>query len=140
MVLTQQAPVEDLVWARSWLCLIEIKRAVLRDIDAGLTPEQVAVRHTHWTPFMVAQLAGRGRGQAETVSPREVIARRALGQITTVQMLNDLASREYTFGREFDDSDDYEPGTWDQVRGAYQDGHLSRAEFDLVRRAVGVEW
>ena len=93
------------------------------------------------TAAVVEWMGTQGRAAIQEYLPRELVARRALGEISSEQMMADLTTRTYTFGHVTPDTSGfYVAGTWDDVRNAWSEGHLSDAEFEVIRQAVGVEW
>ena len=66
------------------------------------------------------------------VGPRELALRRAVGEISTLQLMARLGNFPYTDGQS-DPSllgSGYLPGTWDEVRGLRRDGLISSAEWE----------
>jgi hypothetical protein len=140
MSLITHAPA-DISWAQKVIEWANRERQILHDLDAGMAPEQIAAQNRGWTAQVIEWMGQRGRAAIQASLPREIIARRAVGEITTEQMLTDLAKCNYTFGYITPDSfGQYVAGTWDDVRSALREGHISDDEFDTIRQAAGVEW
>lgn len=69
-------------------------------------------------------------------SPSEVVSARQAGQITAEQMMDELLNWDYTYGKvpaiNGYELDAYDPGTWDQVEGAYYRNLISKSEFRQI--------
>lgn len=69
-------------------------------------------------------------------SPGEVINQRLAGKISAAQMMDELLSWDYTYGKvpaiDGYELDAYDPGTWDEVEGAYYRNLISKSEFRQI--------
>lgn len=101
-----------------------VHRTIEGHLDVSQTTVHRLLRQTKENPTMLEP------------TPAEIIDRRTAGQITTEQMMDQLLTWNYTFGRvpKVDDvtMDAYYPGSWDDIERAYYRGLLTEDEVSQL--------
>lgn len=114
--------------AATQLKMIDDDREAVRLLAAGVGIGTIAQRlgmPTRRVEVLKQDLAEGKEIRPET--PEEIGYRRAVGQITTEEMMNRLRTWPYTFGRVMYDF--YDRGTWDDVRSLYFDKFITLEEM-----------
>ncbi|MHA3724612.1 hypothetical protein ACXR2T_12110 [Leucobacter sp. HY1910] len=79
---------------------------------------------------LAENIARRARRRG-TNTPLEVTALFTLGKVTHDEMLQDLCSRDYTYGKP-QGYDAYAPGSWDEVKRARMFKLISSEDYALI--------
>ncbi|VEG28543.1 helix-turn-helix transcriptional regulator [Actinomyces howellii] len=119
--------------ATEFLKLIDEDREIARLLGLGLSPEQAAERTgvEVRTARSIRQRLERGE-EVRPVTPKELGWRRAVGQISTEEMMERLRTWPYTFGR-IRGYDFWERGSWDDVDSLHTWYFLSDEEYHELR-------
>jgi hypothetical protein len=136
-----EAAVIDAVQSRRTreLANLESLRAI-RDLhDKGVSQRQIA----KWVGVSQAEVSRRLKRRSALpggVSPREIALRRAAGRISTEEMMHELSKLTYTSvvpdaSAAFDGGASG-TGTAKQLASSFQEGLLSRDEYENLRRSV----
>lgn len=130
---------------REELSRLEKLRAVLAATEAGWPQREIARRVGVKQPEVSRLIkAANLRPDVRVRTPREVLLRRAVGEIDHERMMDELLHWDYTFGgapNDDSDSDAYVRGSWDQIERAgdlLSDPDYQRLlDATSTRRAVG---
>ncbi|VEG28508.1 hypothetical protein [Actinomyces howellii] len=119
--------------ATEFLERIDRQREIVRLLGLGLSPEQAAERTGVELRVArgVRQWLERG-DEVRPVTPEELGWRRAVGQISTEEMMERLRTWPYTFGR-IRGYDFWERGSWDDVDSLHTWYFLSDEEYHELR-------
>ena len=119
--------------AARYLEVVDRQREIARLLGLGLSPEQAAERTGAELRVArgVRQWLERGE-EVRPVTPEELGWRRAVGQISTEEMMERLRTWPYTFGR-IRGYDFWERGSWDDVDSLHTWYFLSDEEYHELR-------
>ena len=111
---------------------IDQDRETVRLIEAGWDDQRIA-EHLNWRLGWVQSIRNRLANGEEVcpVTPHELGLRRAVGQITTQEMMEQLRAWPYTFGKLHHDF--YDRGSWDDVVGLAMVGQLTDDEYEELQ-------
>ena len=129
---------------RAELAQLEKIRAVLAASEAGWSQREIARRVGVEQPEISRLLKkARLRPEVRQRTPREVMLRYAVGELTHEQMMDELEHWDYTFGGPPEDdpaADVYVRGSWDQIERAgdllSDDDYQRLLEVTAARRAA----
>lgn len=129
---------------RAELAQLEKIRAVLAAAEAGWSQRDIARRVGVEQPE-ISRLLKKARLRPDVCerTPREVVLRYAVGELTHEQMMDELEHWDYTFGGIPEDdpaADAYVRGSWDQIERAgdllSDDDYQRLFEVTAVQRAA----
>lgn len=134
-----EAVVRDAVRSRNRLAVaaLEMGRTIIRLHDSGLSQRKIAVIVGLSQPEVSRRIKRRSLVTAEP-GPREIIMRRNAGEMSDKDMLGALTNMTLTSvvpseEARFDGAAT-SSGTAKQIASAFQDGLLTKAEYERVRK------
>lgn len=118
----------------------DIRRSIYLLADGGMSQRAIASA-AGLSQAEVSRRLARRRGDDAERTPREVIMQRAAGEIDTARMLSELIEMSMTHrapskSAAFDNAATIR-GAVKQVAAAFQEGLLSEAEYEQIRRGIG---
>ena len=119
---------------------LDLRRTVAAAVTAGHS-QQVIAEEANLSQPTVSRLIARLQRHPMLLeeTPRELLLRRAVGQITTAEMMNRLSDWPWTFGHPDDaapeGAESWVAGTWDDMIGFNRD-LLREGEYDEIRDRV----
>ncbi len=124
---------EQLDTANRQLHMIDSDREIARLLREGLDPQTVAERTGEKLieALSVQHELEEGK-EIRPVTPKEIGYRRATGQISTEEMMQQLRTWPYTFGRVMG-YDGYDRGSWDDIISMHIGDFITDAEYAELR-------
>jgi predicted transcriptional regulator len=126
---------------RRELADLDLRRSIIRLDDEGVSQRRIAEIVGLSQPEISRRLKRRETTPMQA-TPRELVLRRAAGLMSTAAMMRELKSMTHTSvrpsGASVDDTAAGDTGSAPQLARAYQDGLLTRAEYDDLRRTIRV--
>ena len=116
-----------------YLARIDRDRNIQRLIEQGLSEEDIVQRTGQERRFITSVQQCLKEGiEVRPLTPEELGYRRAVGQISTQDMMEQLRSWPYTFGQA-KGYDGYQRGSWDEVERLRFHQFISKEEYRELR-------